>query len=504
MTTRATRSYVRTLLVAALVPAVGLVLIAVTAFVVHRIQLARMRALYDELVATTEAWDFPRAPDPPGWPLEPGAAAELYEAALEACPQAASSRSTHQDLNRALRAMEWDTLDAASRADLMAPGAQPLPTTCVEAGVPEGSSDPVAAQLSAYNCQLLMDCGEAVDQFLAGSRREDARSPGWVWSDWDVYAATGIGKNIQTGWFAKFAIIRGYVAEVGGTEGAWMDASLAAIRHAGDMSRGAAYMPGIVSCSTRDYSADSVRIRLERGSLDAGEADRLRQELAYVNRQPLDHGQMLAGDVVIGIGMLGYARDHDPLPPAAVSLLGPDEPGWRDRIQFVLSSAPLHRSWRDVLSVQGKPYPERLATYDLIDDQLGHSTFAVAGYFRAVGAYDAKVALSNTYMELLELGAAATEIRERTGAAPRSLDSLLAVHGDLPSVDRLTGEPYQVLLEGDLCVIRSPAAAAERQADVGFDRLPNFQPGDRLVVEIPAKATAPSAEPDADGLPAEP
>lgn len=501
MTTRAARSYVRTLLVAALVPAVGLVLIAVTAFVVHRVQLARMRALYDELVATNESWEYPRAPDPPGWELEPGSAAELYEAALEACPQAASSASTNQDLNRALRAMAWDTLSPEGRTDLAVPGARPVPAACVEAGVPGNSVDPVLAQLSATDCQLLVECAPAVELLLSGSRSQDARSPGWVWSDWDVDVVTGIEKNMRSIWLGKLAVLHGYVAERGGARGAWAAASMGAIRQGGDMSRGAGYMPGMLSCSMRETGADSVRSMLRRGIPGAEEAERLRRELAYVNRQPLDHGQLFEGDVLMGIGLMGYPRDGDPLPPASRSMrdLGPIS--WRDRLYMAMGTGSLHRAWRELLAAQDLSYLQRLAAYDRIDDAVGRGAVAVQGYSYVVGGIDAQITGSNTYLELLELAAAATAVRERTGSAPPSLRALLALDGDLPAEDRFTGEPYQVLLEGDLCVIRSPAAAAERKADVGFDRLPNFHPGDRLSVEIPANASAPEPAPRTDEPP---
>ena len=487
MVSKGLRTYVRTIVIAFLVLVGAVLAIALTMFVVHRVQVAQIRGLYDEMVAVSEQAEYRRTPDPPGWDLEPGSAAELYEAALASCPQvSALSNTSSVNLNLALRAMHWDSLSVGDRAPLIEPGSVPIHSTCQEAGIPADSLDRIVAQPDIALCQILVDCDEPLALLLAGTRREENRSPAWVWADWGIDPAGGIdvAHGIQVGSMAKLLVLRGYTAELGSDSGAWLEGSLGAVRFGGDMTRGSGQSGGYLGLRMRHYGARSLQVALEHGVLAVDAAAQLQDELAYINRQPIDHGDMLAHEALIYTVALGFSRSDDPVPPAARYWHGTFIPTAQRALIYV-AAGNLMRFWRESLTVQSSPYPARLAVYNRLDDDFGNDPPAVASLPRATAMVDARVTLSNTHLELLELAAAATVMRMETGAAPSSLDDLLAFDADLPTEDLFTGEPYGVAVEDGQCVIRSPAAPPARHAEVGLDKLLNIDPTERLVVEIP-------------------
>lgn len=483
------RTYVRTIVIAFLVLVGAVLAIALTMFVVHRVQVAQIRGLYDEMVAVSEQEEYPRPPDPPGWDLEPGSAADLYKEAVASCPQISTlSNTSAANLRSARMAMLAGPQADADQAPLRGTATGPIPRECIEAGVPENSQDPVVMSLDAALCQVLLDCDEALELLLAGTRRTDTQSPYGVWSDWGVDPTNGIDVAHGIGFHLKLKllVLRGYIAELRGERGALVDASLGAVRLGGDLSRGADYYGGLTGCAMQYHGASTIAVLLRDGMLDPATATRLQRELAYINRQPIDQGDPLAGEVMTSIAMFGYTRDDDPIPPKARATVVYSSSAQAQLDRFLMAG-DLCRIWRDALSAREDPYPVRLAVYSRLEEESITGYPAMSGLARFPAQLDAKVTLSNTHLELLELAAAATVMRMETGAAPSSLDDLLAFNADLPTVDLFTGEPYEVAIEGDLCVIQSPAATAARHAEVGLDRVLNIDPTERLVVKTPSQ-----------------
>jgi len=489
LATSPARAFARTVVVVAAVLAACLVSIALTWVVYSQLQLILMRGLYDELVAETEAAEYRRSPDPPGWELQPGSAAELYQQAVETCPPGQRLASLNvQDLNRTLRAMRWDQLPAERRRDLTAPGSQPLPHECVQAGVPADVLDPALAQLTRDECQALLDCETAFDLLLEGSRRQDTLSPRSIWSSWGTNEVDGFDLELQIGvmLLTKLWLVHGHVQQVSGVRQGWIDASCGVLRFSGDETRGAGYLPGLISLSQRQAAAEFLWALLERADLDAADSRQLARELSYINSQPLDHGDMLRGDVVTGIAMMGWTRDGDPVPPSVRGSMALGPVTLRERLMLTWGMNVTRKTWRGALDQQDLAYPERLAAYDRMNEDQGSFPAQLQGIAHVYAGTDARIALSNTYLELLELAAAASAVRGETGVAPGSLDALLSHHPDLPQVDRFTGDSYEIALDGDRCVIASPAAHPSRREEAGFDRLPNVDPDQRLVLTIPA------------------
>lgn len=490
--TRKPRSLARLIGSIAVVLALTLAVVVLTPVVLHQLRARQIRGLYDQLVEQTESREYRRAPDPPGWALELGSAAELYIEALESCPQVASLPSTAStQLNLTRRALNWHALPDQHRSTLAEPGSGPIPEECLQAGVPEGSDDRLVAQLDADVCQLLLDCDESLNKLQAGSRREDTRSPLWLWSDWGIDPAAG-GLDQDEGYhlreLGRFLVVRGHIDELRGESGALLNAGAGAIRVGTDLTRGAHHSGQTGGLSLRYHGVSVLVGVVQNPTVSAGTARALRQELSYLNRQPLEPEGSHIADALGFMAASGFTRESDPYPPFMLYASGYASSG-RGRFERYRYAGDLFRIWRESLAVQESPYPERQRAYRQIAQDSSGKGVMVEGHAEILGHYDTRITLSNTRLLLLELASAAVQLRLETGTTPTSLEDLLAFDPDLPTTDPLTGDPFEVFPQDDHCIIRSPAAHPARGSETGLDRLPNIDPEERLLLRIPAPPT---------------
>jgi hypothetical protein len=463
------------------------VLLVGVALTVHKVNRHRLRAMYVDMAEQSQAREYCRAPDPPGWTLQPGSAAELYQEAAELCDPGALNGDDRMSLIAAQRLglglppgyEEWPPLSDVD--------AKVLDEACSTLGV--STDDPMMQYLLPSTCDWLASCLRGSRPMRAGSRRVDTVSPLSIWSPWTL-AEDGIASRRQTR-FMKLAaamIIEGQIAATNGDRGRRLENALALMRAGQDMSRGGG-IQGISACFFLQGDGQRVLAALLRqGDVPPQEADRLYQELAYINAQPPSFAEAHQDTFV---EVMSRVFDGAGLPGPQTARQWQAWPMTReDRVAVALLTGRLLRDWPAVWAAAETPYPRRIQAFHEIDVGWPHPSFtdtrwlAPADY--SVFAFDRRLAFRQSSLHLLQLAMAFVAHSADIGAPPRSLEELRAFDLDVPLIDPLSDEPYEMVHEDGAHVLRSPALDPTRHADFALDTFHNITFEDHLSLTLPA------------------
>ena len=474
------RSRWRTLLTVLLVLAAVPVLVVGAVVVLHKVQQARLRALYAEVAEESLAREYRRAPDPPGWELVEGSAAEQYREAWEGCPTGRLTGPERIGINQPIHAL---------RGEAMTPGIghpmnpiSALPPDCEFLGVVE--PDLALSQLQPGVCRLLEDCDAALDLIVGGSRRVDNTSPMSIWSPWSLDdSGTDDPNAIRFTYMAKLLTLRGHTVRLAGDREGWFADTFAAFRMLWDLPRGAGVM-GLLGFSSQNMLANTIEATLWDGGLSQAEVERIYRELDYLLSQPVDYGETTEDMVLVD---MDWWIDTVDLPtPARQKHRDKRGFGWRRGLAAATYTGEMLRAWSDIWDVQASSWPDRLSVYDRIHAEWPtrpRTGLTIYSPFETTLLFDLRIVLAETRLRLLQLAAADTALRLAGSPAPTTIEDLKAFDPDIPLLDPLSNEPFVLEVIDGRRVLRT--AAVDDRERTGFDRLRNFDPEPYLVLELP-------------------
>lgn len=415
----------------------------------------QIRDQYAELSATSQARGYERAPDPPGWSLQPGEAAVLYQQAWGACDLQDLPDDVLDSLDAALRAWTGDPLRGPTDpvGALEAAGSHPVWGQCRNAGVPDLEDDLVIAQLTPDTCDLYAGCWPALDALRRGSRRADTRSPVHLWSSWSAEDGGSEYRSLIP--FLRLAdleLLAGYLAGLHGDPWAPAESALTVLRYGHDVGQGSGLLGTMVGVAIQNQGADAVAALVTRDRLAGEDRARLAAELHYVNRHTFSVAEAVEAEFLT----LGSLWVHDDLPVPPTALLPVGEMGLGERM-VMTKVADDHLTLVDeLLPALDAPFPERIAAYEDLMERLDDA-WSMPDYLR----YDVRLTATRARLLLLEIAAADGAFRATHGRAPADLDELAAAYPDLPRTDPLTLQDF-VLTTGDgHRLLRSPALDAD-------------------------------------------
>ena len=336
-----------------------------------------------------------------------------------------------------------------------------------------------------------------MDRVIEGSRREDTQSPFTIWSNDALDGYTLDGEDLDRArQLGRLMVVRAHISRLNGEGGAAIDDETAVLRFAQDLHQGAVLWGTLAASGPWRSGWNAVAGLLERGPLTADEADRLHREIAHSRRDVVTIGDILEDEFVESAWML----DHDdlPRPPRACGLVSPDLP-LLDRIWAARHLGTYMRTYREIWQVQELPFPQRLAIYERMEADWPAPP-SMPGVqqsaFYAHTLFAIRLAMRESQRALLQVGAAWTVVRLRSGVPPDDLEMLLDYDAAVPIVDPMTHEPFELLIDGDVAILRSVAAAPTRRPEFGVDRILNIDPIEKLSLRLPLGLEPDAIEPD--------
>lgn len=179
----------------------------------------KLIAQYEEISEQSRTRRYSRAPDPPGWSLEQGSAAALYQEAWGACDMDGTPRDVKLSFSDALRAYTGDPTPGQgdSKSPLIETGSHPVWGQCRNAGIPDLEDDAVITQLTPEACDHYAACWPVLELVRRGSRRSDTTSPVHLWSSWSaVDGGPDYRSLVPFVELSKIELLAGYMAGLHG------------------------------------------------------------------------------------------------------------------------------------------------------------------------------------------------------------------------------------------------------------------------------------------------
>jgi len=476
--------------------------VVVAALLWHRAaeRRAELVQLFEEVAEAHRSTSHTRAPDPPGWPLQPGAAAEPYQRAWDACDLEDWPDATAENLRRTRLALFEPELRALDAPDLplFEPGERAVPPACAALGVPADSDDLLLAQLDQDLCERLAACRPALELVAIGSRCQDTTSPMRIWSEFATVGPGQLRSFVPYLRLGQLGLLQGYLAGAAGDRDAHLDAIYNTMRLAQDVSRGSGLVGAMVAVAILDRASRDLEWLLQRDDLSVDQARRARAELAYVNLQPLDVAGAMQAEF-LNVSALWFEPGEVGLPPTTTPV---DPASWSlgDRFAVRLASRDLARSWRDLLDMQSLPYPDRARQYPRIEQLAQSSGNPLVAMQPDYGRFDVRITAVGARLAMLQVALDDLVVRRERGALPARLEDLVA---DVP-LDPLSGQPFTLERRGDQRLLYSPAIGST--ARLGLDHVAHqIRPEIYLRVRLPSGLQEPPGDPlDPEALPTSP
>lgn len=414
----------------------------------------QMLEQYVVIAEISQSRTYSRDPKTPGWALEPGDAADLYQEAWGACDLENPPSDVRDSLSDALSAYTGAPTRTPGTAirPLQEPGSHPVWEPCRNAGVPDVPDDPLVSQLTPDACDAYAACWPALELVRRGSRRTGTASPVHLWSSWSSQHESGYRSLIPFMQLAKMELLAGYVAGLHGDAWAPAESSLTVLRFGHDLGQGAGLVGTMVGVVNQNSAADVLATLLAADALPAAERERLARELNYVNRHHFSIAEAVEGEF-LALGAL-WVHGETTVPPSA--LLPVDQGDVFERMQMARWAEEQLKLADELLPILETPFPERIAAYDAMIEGADD-----AWMFPDYTAYDVRITATRTRLLMLEIAAADGAFRAGQGRAPADLDELAATYPDLPRTDPLTGDSFVLETVGGRRILRSQALGAD-------------------------------------------
>ena len=448
-------------------------------------------ALADE--HATRAWERP-TPTPAGWEASPGSAAVDYRRAVERCVEpSALPDGWRVSIRQTILGVPEDQRFTPP------PERREAASTCEQLGA--ASDDPVTPYLDEPTCRWLVACQGSVDLVLTGSRRENARSPWWIWDPRNE----DLGPLPSTAYLPlldALIIDAGRLGAQGDRQGQ-LDRLAAAARMGQDLGRGSFLLGVMVGHAHTGLALDHLQALVRDDALSEVELERLDDELRYLDRSGAHPAASLEAEFLTMLP--NVARDPElRAPPASRGfdlqvrhnlvqrlLLKSTVDDVGGLFLQVIEVARTEPELRQRVALYTAAYAKINASLNPMTRQLGSSS---------LDNYDVKMVASHAQINLLRWAVAARLHHRRRGAWPTSADDLQQ-GGALPD-DPLMSGPFRLdLKEGAVTIasrapedptlqpyLRSPSDAASLTvtllhppappaAPSDPERLPRFQTG---------------------------
>lgn len=316
---------------------------------------------YNEMSAEVRERAYPRPAPNQGWQLEPGTAAEAYQAAVD---------------------------DKACQIELEAPDLQ---EKLVELG---GAENKLPTPCTGLVCDAITRCRSSINLLHEGARRAEARSPMHVWDAWRVDTNTGSRDGIVQ--FVRLARLASLDARA---RKDW--AGLANVMRFGqDMGRGSSLLGVMIGAAVSGLALTQLKEALEQGELDAASQGHMRRELAYLDEHEPGLRNMLVGERLV---MFSPLLSQDALrPPAGLPHGSFAQGGFMEGLMLKDLAEKQWATWNSMEQAAGKSFPERQANYDkLVQQAQGSLNPLVKIGTAAYGKYDKKYTIRLASRRLL-------------------------------------------------------------------------------------------------------
>lgn len=443
------------------------VLIVAVAMIFYQVQIKRMGGVVEEVAERSQARSYERHPVSPSWTLEPGSAAEAYQQAFDGCDIDQLSQAQQDSMTLVNR-----ELDGRPVRDNDPPDQDPetaiLDPRCVAAGIPADAMDSVVAQLHPDLCDTFAGCSASLDLLETGSRRKDTSSPANIWSTWVLDS----NRQSERMWgprfikLARFEALRGHIAELNGDRAGMLESHMVTLRLGQDLSRGSGLIGAMVGAAIQQHTCHTLVQEITDDRLTAEEATWLVAELDYIRSQPIRMLEALEDDWVT---LAGYFPLRDDVPVPAISAGMRTEGSLGERMLFMLGVGTMLDQWSQLLVLQSSPYKDRLQGYAEMEAEASGSKNFWVSSLPSTQTFDARMAVLDSRLLLLQIAAAEALYRRVTGVLPTTLMDMQQVVPDLPLQDPLTGEDYLLTVKQGQRVLSSPASAADRRMEFGVD-----------------------------------
>jgi len=471
------------------ITAVGIPAVVLGVFMIfYHVQIGRLSAVVEEKAARSQAREYQRDPDTPGWKLEDGSAASYYEQAWDSCwpySQSGGERGSRGRMAAVMTGRPWNN----DNDPIVKVEAAVFTPECEALGVTAETVDPVTAQLNRDLCVQYTDCEEALALIRRGSRQADARSPGSIWSGWLVEP----GSNSPRMWsffqaYPRLELLRAHLAGQRGDRPEMLASWASNLRFGNDLTRGSGMIGAMTYETVQRPTLLVIGQEILRETLTLEEARQLAAEVAYVRQQPIDRvaihedlqletGSMmpLRTDLVVPGSVMGLDTK---LPPQHAALL-------------VLATSGILDTWERRIEIQELPYRERVpANLSINEANFGHWNPWVQGQFWPTST-DTRIVSVETHLLLTELALTETVYRRENGRPPATIAELESVNPDLDLIDPLSNEEILLVEEDGRRFLCSPALAQERLSELEIDRWALHHGDlDYLKIELPPQSNA--------------
>lgn len=420
----------------------------------------------------------------PGWTIESGSAAELYQGAWEACSE--WPEEAEVSLRQVRRALAGSQGLAGS--SLRPPGAREVAPSCVDLGVSPENEDLVLAQVDEALCAVLAACTPSLQQVALGTRRSDTASPVGIWSTFvlqDDSTPRSLAPAMQLG---QLMLLQAHVAGAAGDRRAHLDGIFTVMRLGHDMAQGSAMAGAMVGIALQDRASLDLLWLLRGEELTLDEVRHTRAQLEHVLAHPLSVEQALRDELMVTTAM--WARPAQP-PVTALEVIGANW-SFTDRVVIGLASQDLLRMWQSLLEIQALPYPERARQYPLLHQKA--SAGSIAAVQPNYGPFDARITASRARLLLLAIAAADAEFRLSNDREPADLEELAGLAPPPPVDDPLTGGGFVLEDRGSDRFLSSSALGARSRASLGLEEIAGgIHPVTYLEVRLPVHSAETNA-----------
>ncbi len=468
--------------------AIGTVLVALVGlWATASSRSARLRGHFEAEVEASQIRAYLRSEPGPGWTIEAGSAAELYQGAWDTCGD--WPEEAEVSLRQVRRALAGSQGLAGS--SLRPPGAREVPASCVEIGVSPDSEDLVLAQVDEALCAVLSACAPALGQVARGTTRSETASPVGIWSEFvldDAGAPRSLAPAMQLG---QLMLLQAHVAGAAGDRITQLDGIFAVMRLGHDLAQGSAVVGAMVGIALQDRASLDLLWLLRGEELTLGQVQHARGQLAHVLAHPLSVEQALRDELMVTTAM--WARPPRP-PVTALEVLGANW-SFTDRVVIGLASTDLLDMWLSLLEIQALPYPERARQYPRIHQKA--SAGSIAALQPDYGQFDARITASRTRTMLLAIAAADAEFRLTHDRDPEELAELAELSVPAPAEDPLTGGEFVLEDRGGDRFLSSRALRARSRASLGLEEIAGgIHPETYLEIRLVEHSSETNAVPD--------
>jgi hypothetical protein len=448
---------------------------------------AQLRGHFEAEADASQRRAYLRSTPGPGWTLESGSAAELYQEAWDACGEwPEEAEASLRQVRRALAGSQ-----GLAGSSLRPPGARVVPPSCAELGVSADNEDLVLAQVDEELCAVLVACAPALQRVAQGTTRTDTDSPVGIWSEFvleDGDTPRSLAPAMQLG---QLLLLQAHAAGTAGDRTAQLDGIFTVMRLGHDMAQGSAVVGAMVGIALQDRASADLLWLLRGEELALGQVQHARGQLEHVLAHPLSAEQALRDELMVSTAM--WARPAEP-PVTALEALGASW-SFTDRVVIGLASADLLQMWQSLIEIQALPYPERARQYPRIHQKA--SAGSIAALQPDYGQFDARITASRTRLLLLAITAADAEFRLSRSRDPENLAELGRLAPPLPDEDPLTGGEFVLEDRGGHRFLSSSALRARSRASLGLEEIAGgIHPETYLEIRLVEHSSETNAVPD--------